>query len=1450
MVRKKQLIACMVASVLTVSSMHGSLMVLADEFTPETEPPSDEQAVITEGEPCMNNEPEETGVSVIEETSTNIVYAEDSDEYYRTVSELPESERIIVDTSDDLEGVNASSGVYYDGTYILCFDSHDSLSDAVDSLCDDGYEYDVDGTFGICGRWDTPVKHAEINPDASVRVAVIDTGSEIANEKYSVIGDDPNDYNGHGTLVSSYILDETTDAYIISIKAIGDNGQGYMTDVYAAVQMAEEMNADYILMAISVRDSGDYGLFRSLVESANSTVVASAGNNGADAADYLPAGIPRVITVGAVDEDGILNGNSNYGDTVDFYAVAESTSEAAAKALGMFISGREVELATSYIEPDPDNKFNLVFRAVDDEVLFGTDSSIAGENIYVYHKDDHIDTVNMIANAGYWSRCFYYADDEPEGDKYQQSYYNKALYCIQDSRPSPDNVEYQAYSYLSGIDSDSRKYQMIQAAGAFGPGGALYEYGLAWWKANDPNDEMLLVKDASSMYIVTHYAMDWYYSDETTEWPGNQGFGDLMFRYMDYIYGVRTGTITIPGLTLTDWWCEIYESTWNGSFQDMAHGDVTATPVQITVMKYSADPALVNGNSCYTLAGAKYGLYRAGDDSLIYTFDIEADGSTSVYTLNPLSDGAALYIKEISAGIGYKLDPSSYAVDLSYQVNNVVTLNVWDTPVFSIGSVSLVKQDAGGWNQMNGKDLSGAVFRVEYYDRTDIRNLSDLPVLNTAAPKASVNLVSNKSGADGTITIDINSLAGADQTGFFMNLGALPLGTYKITEVSAPSGYFTEDKPLIIYIADGGGNALTGYVYDSSVYRMASGSMIVMNEQAKTGFYSPVKSATGNSSLINGVHSLNGTKYGIYYKDNDVLVCTVTFNEEGNVSDVEYNSVVKPSKVWKAGDKEIELAEGNYYAKELKSGRWFFVDRSVHEFTVTSNDTTGMNLEDKPYNPKISTTATDIDTGDHYMSYKDKVTIIDEVTFEDLMPDEEYTVKGTLYNVKTGEIYIDPDGNSYTKVVKFTPDASNSFITDGMAKGSVSIEFTDVLVPYEEIKLVVFETLYEEHNGMLIAAHEDKNDENQTVIRRVPEIETTATDAGSGTHTFVYEEHVTINDLVTYTNLNPGEEYYLKGILYNADSGEIFEDEEGNAYTVTKNFTAADEDGEETITFKDVLVPLTKTSIVVYEELHEASTGALIVTHADISDEEQTVRRPSCVTYATTLRGAKSFTNDEVVTVVDHVSYENLEAGETYYAKASLYTSSGEAVISKGTEVTAVQEFVPDADSGMVEVPIEFDPVTLKEGERVVVVENIYDKSTTEEIKIGVQTEDIHILAHEDLDNLDQSLHVTVVPQVTETPKPSVTPQITEPPQISVTPQITETPQISITPQITETPQIAVVPPIQDTPGKDTPNTDIPQLGDIPENELVISLGVSLVVAGVVSMVIANEIRKNRIRKS
>ena len=96
---------------------------------------------------------------------------------------------------------------------------------------------------------------------------------------------------------------------------------------------------------------GKYDAFISLIENTKATVIASAGNNGTDASKYLPAGITGVITVGALNEDGTLRSSSNYGECVDYYVTADSTSEAASVALGMIIAGRSGELLTEPCDP-------------------------------------------------------------------------------------------------------------------------------------------------------------------------------------------------------------------------------------------------------------------------------------------------------------------------------------------------------------------------------------------------------------------------------------------------------------------------------------------------------------------------------------------------------------------------------------------------------------------------------------------------------------------------------------------------------------------------------------------------------------------------------------------------------------------------------------------------------------------------------------------------------------------------------------------------------------------------------------------------------------------------------------------------------------------------------------------------------------------------------------------
>lgn len=113
--------------------------------------------------------------------------------------------------------------------------------------------------------------------------------------------------------------------------------------------------------------------------------------------------------------------------------------------------------------------------------------------------------------------------------------------------------------------------------------------------------------------------------------------------------------------------------------------------------------------------------------------------------------------------------------------------------------------------------------------------------------------------------------------------------------------------------------------------------------------------------------------------------------------------------------------------------------------------------------PTLGTSATDQSDGDRSLAW-DGGTIIDEVSYTGLIVGQEYTVTGELMDKATGE------GTGITGETVFTAET---------ADGVVSVEF---VVPegYAGQALVVFERLYDA-NGKLQAAHEDIDDEAQTV---------------------------------------------------------------------------------------------------------------------------------------------------------------------------------------------------------------------------------------------------------------------------------------------------------------------------------------------------------------------------------
>ncbi|MBR1906179.1 MAG: hypothetical protein IJ819_06915, partial [Clostridiales bacterium] len=325
------------------------------ETSEESQPSESEPAESSETtEPTEETEPSET--SETSETSANetaptakITVAKDAEEFVSIVANLPAKYRLIIDTNADLTSLNGARGVFYDGSYVLVFDSLDNYDAALKYLNSKNITFSIDGSVELCGE-KIKCNNVTINPNAKTKIAIIDTGSDLANEKVSVMGDKGADKNGHGTSMASAVLSQTDDAYIISIKAIDDDGTGKVADVYAALRYAIDADCKVILMAISLRDLGQYEAFKVLVDEAVSNgikVVASAGNNGTDASKYIPAGLKGVLTAGAMDENGVKLPKSNYGKSVEYYVVADSTSEAAAILAGKVIAGTEGELATT-----------------------------------------------------------------------------------------------------------------------------------------------------------------------------------------------------------------------------------------------------------------------------------------------------------------------------------------------------------------------------------------------------------------------------------------------------------------------------------------------------------------------------------------------------------------------------------------------------------------------------------------------------------------------------------------------------------------------------------------------------------------------------------------------------------------------------------------------------------------------------------------------------------------------------------------------------------------------------------------------------------------------------------------------------------------------------------------------------------------------------------------------
>lgn len=248
----------------------------------------------------------------------------------------------------------------------------------------------------------------------------------------------------------------------------------------------------------------------------------------------------------------------------------------------------------------------------------------------------------------------------------------------------------------------------------------------------------------------------------------------------------------------------------------------------------------------------------------------------------------------------------------------------------------------------------------------------------------------------------------------------------------------------------------------------------------------------------------------------------------------------------------------------------------------------------------LKTKAIDKNTGNNVGTVQKNATIIDTVSYKNLIVGKEYTVSGHLMVKDTNSPLLDANGNKITATKTFIADKKDGTI-------DMTFEFDSSLLGGETI--VVFEKLI--HNGIEVAAHEDINDEDQSV--HYPVLKTTAKDTTTVVDATKRTDDTTplqITDTVEYTNLIPGVTYKVVGKLMDKVTGKPLAD---GKITSEVTFTPEEADGTVDVVFNFTRAELNSLSVVVFEDIYDAASNVLVATHSDINDEGQTVTFKSVV---------------------------------------------------------------------------------------------------------------------------------------------------------------------------------------------------------------------------------------------
>lgn len=721
---------------------------------------------------------------------------------------------------------------------------------------------------------------------------------------------------------------------------------------------------------------------------------------------------------------------------------------------------------------------------------------------------------------------------------------------------------------------------------------------------------------------------------------------------------------------------------------------VTATAQgtgSIKIHKYSASPEITNGNSCYSLKGAEFGIFKTMADAqagknAVATITTDANGNGSVGNLAY----GTYYVKETKASPGYRINNNVYREKVDSDIP--VAFNVPEEAGNDPASVLVQKKDSNGTVL-----LEGCIFAIKYYD---IQMDTD----PAQAGKSAVRTWYIKTNDLGKADIgDSKCIQKNSDPLYYDNYGVaiIPLGTITVQEIQAPEGYVLDDTIHTFKITDN----------PSGIPHVGVENDRVISNSRKSQPFELIKLAEGKN---NSTYPLAGAGFsacradqltcvpedykaaegeiivkddlGLYYIWNQDRAVTLTADGSTELFTDENGYA-----------KSVPLAYGKYIVRETTVPKNF---HPVDPFTVniTENSDEPVKLgyfTDRSFKAYLKLIKKDDATGKKILSdsatfkiwsYDDN----DYVTFDGVSEfktkDGELMTPGTLmpgkYRIEESECPNGYYNKLQTKSYDITIDADAVYKIYETPEGQV----TD---------MGVFE--YEIDNTSLQGTIKiNKNGEKRIYNETTKEFETSKVKLAGITFKVYANEDILAPD-------GSGDTLYLKDALVDT----IVTDQDGNA--VTKELPLGKYRIEEETPAEYVKADPIKVTLAADGQRTKLLNDDGTVTEGILYEltVDNKLKVPEIHTTATDKNGKKVLKADGTVELIDKVYYGNLVPGEYELSGYPVYSNSGDKLTKDGKAVGAGMKFTATSETGSVDVPYTIDATKLA-GRSIVFFEFLY----------------------------------------------------------------------------------------------------------------------------------------------